>query len=112
MSKKMAVHDPEAVPELRVYLALLVILLTVRVPQVRALLKRMQAPRQARKLRPQMLSVGKRRLLADWIPDLPVERETPAPTVELWRSPDGSFTWAASQETDVRLQGVVEGQPK
>jgi sulfoxide reductase heme-binding subunit YedZ len=112
MSKKMFLYDPEAVPELRVYLALLVVLLSVRVPQVRALLKRTQASRQTRQLRPQMLSAGTRRPPADWAPDLPPEREAAIPTVELWRSPNGSFIWAAGRESDVRLRGTIEAQPE
>jgi sulfoxide reductase heme-binding subunit YedZ len=38
MSKKVMVFDPNAVPELRLYLGILALLLTLRVPQVRALL--------------------------------------------------------------------------
>jgi sulfoxide reductase heme-binding subunit YedZ len=41
MSKKMMLRDPQAVPELQLYLGILLLLLTLRIPQVRArLLKR------------------------------------------------------------------------
>jgi hypothetical protein len=38
MSKKIAVRDPQAIRELQVYLAVLVVLLAVRIPQVRRML--------------------------------------------------------------------------
>ena len=38
MSKKIAVRDPQAIKELQVYLAVLVVLLAVRIPQVRRML--------------------------------------------------------------------------
>ncbi len=99
MSKKMFLYDPEAVPELRVYLALLAVLLAVRTPPVRTRLKR-------------ALSGDKRRPPTDRALDPLPEREMPIPTVELWRSPNGSFIWAAGRESDVRLKGVLEDQPE
>jgi DMSO/TMAO reductase YedYZ heme-binding membrane subunit len=43
MSKKMFVRDPQAIDELKLYLALLVVLLIVRIPLVRRVLKQMLA---------------------------------------------------------------------
>lgn len=111
-SKKMFVHDPEAITELRIYLALLVVLLAVRRPQVRALLKRLASPRR-RALSPEVTIMpvdAPNRESSGWTPGLAEDREIPAPAVELWRSPNGSFTWAADSETDVCLEGVVEVQ--
>ena len=45
-SKKMFLRDPEPVHELSVYLALLIVLLIVRIPQVRRLLKKFRLPQR------------------------------------------------------------------
>lgn len=113
-SKKMHLFDPNAVHELRIYLALLVVLLAVRHPQVRAPLKRLVAPqRRARIPESTVMPIDERsRTSIHWTPDLPVEREIPASAEELWRSPNGSFTWSAAGETDVWLEGTIDAQPE
>lgn len=51
MSKKVLVHDPQAIQELKLYLAVLVVLLVVRIPLVRRMLKRMRIlPRPRRQV--------------------------------------------------------------
>jgi methionine sulfoxide reductase heme-binding subunit len=47
MSKKVMVRDPHAVSELRLYLGVLVVLLVVRIPQIRHLLQQTRAIRPA-----------------------------------------------------------------
>jgi methionine sulfoxide reductase heme-binding subunit len=78
MSKKMMVRDPEAVSELRVYLGVLVVLLVVRIPQVRSLLIQMTASLrpQARMVEPVAPRVLPNRTLPPW-PKLP--RSVPLP---------------------------------
>jgi DMSO/TMAO reductase YedYZ heme-binding membrane subunit len=49
-SKKMFVRDPQAIPELAVYLVVLVVLLVVRLPPVRRGLKQMLALLRPRRL--------------------------------------------------------------
>lgn len=46
MSKKMFLQDPEAIHELRIYLAMAIVLLAVRIPQVSRLLRKIRLPRQ------------------------------------------------------------------
>lgn len=111
-SKKMGIFDPQAIPELRAYLALLVVLLAVRVPRVRALLKALMPPRTVSAPRPaEMKANGHSRIQPHWTPELPIERELPTPVVELWRSPNGSFVWSAAREGEVGLRGILEEQP-
>jgi methionine sulfoxide reductase heme-binding subunit len=78
MSKKMMVRDPEAVSELRVYLGVLVVLLVVRIPQVRSLLLQMMASlrSQARTVEP----VAPRVIPSRTIPQSPkLPRAVPLP---------------------------------
>jgi sulfoxide reductase heme-binding subunit YedZ len=110
MSKKMMVLDPQAVSELRVYLALLVVLLAVRVPQVRALVKRGQLAWRARELRPTVLPTDERKQTPHWTPNLPLEHEFLAATVEIWRSPNGAFTWSVAQDDGVDVEPALVDQ--
>lgn len=106
-SKKIMIHDPEAVTELRLYLALLVVLLVVRVPQVRLRLKQAQAAYRVRLTRPATGAESEPFETPHW---LPPEREELTPTVEIWRSGNGSFTWAAARESDVHLQTAAQAE--
>jgi hypothetical protein len=111
-SKKMGLFDPEGVSELRVYLGALIVLLAVRVPRVRTLLKGLTSPRSVPTLRPAGMKANEHeRTPPHWTPELPAERELPAPVVELCRSPNGSFVWSAAHEGEVGLRGVLEAQP-
>jgi sulfoxide reductase heme-binding subunit YedZ len=98
MSKKMFMRDPDVGPELRLYVGLMVILLVVRIPQVRRLLLGLKSPRRRERPVPAMTANGAHHG--------PPETEAPLPTVELWRNPNGSFTWEATRESEVDLQGA------
>lgn len=68
-SKKILIRDPQAAPELNLYLALLIILLVVRIPQVRRLLKRFTPRRrQALALNLQITPVGAPKYLPEYRP--------------------------------------------
>ena len=105
MSKKMFLYDPDAASELKVYLGALIVLLALRIPQIRRLLARWKSPpRKAPAYVMPFAEVGpdKRR------PETPPPGRPPlpdkaTPEVELWRSPNGSFTWVASTETEREL---------
>jgi DMSO/TMAO reductase YedYZ heme-binding membrane subunit len=68
MSKKVMVYDPQAASELRVYLGLLVVLLVVRIPQVRRRLQQMMtAPQpQPRTVQPVTPAISPSRTPAHW----------------------------------------------
>lgn len=111
-SKKMGIFDPQTIPELRVYLGALVVLLAVRVPRVRTLLKGLTSPRSVSTPRPAEMKANEHeRTPPHWSPELPAERELPSPVVELWRSPNGSFVWSAAREGAMGLRGVLAEQP-
>jgi sulfoxide reductase heme-binding subunit YedZ len=83
MSKKVMVFDPQAVSELRVYLGILVVLLVVRIPQVRRPLQQMLVaqrpqPRTVRPAAPIILPIPPSRTPAHW-PNLAVHRQAAPP---------------------------------
>jgi sulfoxide reductase heme-binding subunit YedZ len=106
MSKKMTVLDPQAVPELRLYLGILVVLLTIRIPQVRAALKRaaVARPHRSTQTQPQTRTI-------EPVTPLPLPKRTPplqSPTLDfLGRMPVANGTPDA---LDVRI-GPKREQP-
>lgn len=73
MSKKVLVRDPNAQPELRVYLGLLALLLLIRVPQVRALLLGI-----ATRPRPQVVAVVAPKTQPTYVPAPQITISLPA----------------------------------
>ncbi len=71
MSKKMFVRDPQAIPELNLYLAVLVVLLIVRLPLVRGVLKRLLTPlRPRRAARPAIVPVTRPAHTPESVPEV------------------------------------------